>query len=271
LRALILLVFSLSALSCHSLGFNENKESYYHWRVKRTYDQIFDGTEVKPLKGYLYSDDGQGLIASIRSEGIDLETGGYEGINLLNWAVGAQRYNCVETLLEAGADPDYLNKLEIGNLSLAVFFADEKLIRQIASKVETMDKSPKRYTLRDAISDHGTLLLPLLVELGANPDLSTTGGNPLRHSIGIADIESALLLLDLGANPITTPKEMELFTADFKRNPFGYAKDEYSFRYKTDDYGELYQRMIGFGVAEPNEAHNEWLIKQGREPNSLTN
>jgi hypothetical protein len=47
MRALILLVFSLNALSCHSLGFNENKESYYHWRVKRTYDQIFEETEVR--------------------------------------------------------------------------------------------------------------------------------------------------------------------------------------------------------------------------------
>jgi hypothetical protein len=157
--------------------------------------------------------------------------------------------------------------LEIGNLSLAVFFADEKLIRQIASKVETMDKSPKRYTLRDAISDHGTLLLPLLVELGANPDLSVPGGNPLRHAISVNKIESALLLLNLGASPITTNQEKEIFSSRFEKWPFGHPDEPPSNRLKKDSYGELYQRMIGFGVAEPNEAHNEWLIKQGREPN----
>jgi hypothetical protein len=267
MRALILLVFSLSAFSCNSLGFNENKESYYHWRVKRTYDQIFEGTEASQLKGYLYSDDAQGLIDHIKSEGINIESSGYEGINLLNWAVGAQRYRSVEALLEAGADPDYLNDLGIGNLSISILFPDERLIRLLAKHGADMQRSPDRYTLQNAITSHGTELVPLLIELGADPDYFEIAGNPLIHSISTNNFVAALLLLDLGASPLSTSNEEEFFLKDFKKWPFGHPDNPPSNSYKTDAYGELYQRMIEFGVAEPNEAHNEWLIKQGREPN----
>jgi hypothetical protein len=64
-------------------------------------------------------------------------------------------------------------------------------------------------------------------------------------------------------------REREWFI-HFPARPFGdYLLNPHILNYESDLYGELYQRMIGFGVAEPNEAHNQWLIEQGREPNPL--
>jgi hypothetical protein len=269
----LILISGYISLSClnFSLGFHENNESYYHWRVNRTFDQIFVGTELKSLKKYLYSDDGQGLIDHIKSEGINIESSGYEGINLLNWAVGAQRYRSVEALLEAGADPDYLNDLGIGNLSISILFRDERLIRLLAKHGADMQRSPDRYTLQDAITSHGTELLPLLVELGSDPDYFEIAGNPLVSAVGTTGMESMLLLLDLGASPVSTEAEKVFFIERYKKWPFGHPGNPLSGRYISDLYGELYQRMIEFGVAEPNQAHNEWLIKQGLEPNPLAN
>jgi ankyrin repeat protein len=269
MRIIVFILLGLISASCLSLGFNEREQSYYRWRVNKTFDQIFETTEVQVLKWHMYADDGEGLINRIDSEGIDIETTGYEGVNLLNWAVGAQRYKSVEALLKAGADPDYLNNLEIGNLSLAIYLADETIIRVLAKYGANMQRAPKEYTLKAAISDHGIKLIPLLVELGADPDISDRGGNPLVYATGVNKIDAALLLLDLGATPISTPKEEQFFREDFQKWPFGHPDSPPSGNYRTDEYGELYQRMIGFGVAEPNEAHNQWLIEQGREPNPL--
>jgi hypothetical protein len=269
MRIIVFFLLGLISASCLSLGFNEREQSYYRWRVNKTFDQIFETTEVQVLKWHMYADDGEGLINRIDSEGIDIETTGYEGVNLLNWAVGAQRYKSVEALLKAGADPDYLNNLEIGNLSLAIYLADETIIRVLAKYGANMQRAPKEYTLKAAISDHGIKLIPLLVELGADPDISDRGGNPLVSSVGTTGMRAILLLLDLGASPITTPAEEEYFRRQYVRRPFGYPDNPPSGLYTSDLYGELYQRMIEFGVAEPNEAHNEWLVSQGREPNPL--
>jgi ankyrin repeat protein len=267
MRLLLVSLLSFFVLSCHSLLFNEKSDSYYHWRVKLNFDEIFDGTDVKRLKCYFYSDDGQGIINEIKSSGIDIESSGYEGINMLNWAVGAKRYEVVEALLKNGADPDYLNNIGVGNLSISVLFKDERMIRLLAVNGANMQRSPDRYTLKDAITSHGTELLTLLIELGSDPDYFDAIGNPLSHAISIDDNAAALKLLDLGASPVSSKIEEEYFRRDFHKWPFGQKVNPSSFRYETDLYGVLYQRMIEFGVAEPNEAHNQWLIEQGREPN----
>jgi hypothetical protein len=269
MKIVYLLVISIIGSSCVSVLFDEQSLSYYQRRVNKSYEEIFEGTEVKQLQWQVFTDDGEGLRKEILEKNIDFETPGYQGINLLNWAIGAKRYNSVEVLLELGADPDYFNEIRIGNLSISIRFKDEKLIRLLAASGVNMQRNPDRYVLKDAITRHGTDLLPLLIELGSDPDYFEIAGNPLVTSVGRSGLQAILLLLDLGASPVTTMKEEEYFKNQYRRRPFGYQDDPPSNSYKSDLYGELYQRMIGFGVAEPNEAHNQWLIEQGREPNPL--
>jgi ankyrin repeat protein len=268
MRISLLLILGLVTTSCLSMGFNEKEESYYRWRVNLTFDEIFEETEVQELKGYLYGDDGEGLIRRIRARSINVDTKGYMGITLLNWAIGANQQEAVKALLGLGADPNHFNDVKVGNLSLAIAIKNKEIIRSLAVHGSNMQREPNLHILQDAITSTGEEFIPLLIELGADPDYFDGAGNPLIHAISTNRFDIALLLLELGASPVSTTEETEYFLRDFQKWPFGHPDKPPSNSYKTDAYGELYQRMIEFGVAEPNEAHNEWLVSQGREPNS---
>jgi hypothetical protein len=98
--------------------------------------------------------------------------------------------------------------------------------------------------------------------------LCSVPSGPIQNTpSGVNSIDVALFLLDLGSSLVTSLEEKQAFIEDFESRPFGQKVNPSSFRYETDLYGVLYQRMIEFGVAEPNEAHNQWLIEQGGEPN----
>jgi ankyrin repeat protein len=269
MKIVYLLVISIIGSSCVSVLFDEQSLSYYQRRVNKSYEEIFEGTEVKQLQWQVFTDDGEGLRKEILDKKIDFETPGYQGINLLNWAIGANRNKAVRALLELGADPNHFNDVRVGNLSLAVANRNESAIRALAEFGSNMHEEPNLAILEDAISTHGPEYIPLLIELGSDPDYFEVVGNPLVSSVGTTGMRAILLLLDLGASPITTPAEEEYFRRQYVRRPFGYPDNPPSGLYTSDLYGELYQRMIEFGVAEPNEAHNEWLVSQGREPNPL--
>jgi hypothetical protein len=83
-----------------------------------------------------------------------------------------------------------------------------------------MHEEPNLAILEDAISTHGPEYIPLLIELGSDPDYFEVVGNPLVSSVGTTGMRAILLLLDLGASPITTPAEEEYFRRQYVRRTF---------------------------------------------------
>jgi ankyrin repeat protein len=274
-KSLILGIFL--SLSCATMitGFDENKQSYYMWRVNRSYGNIFRNTRLSGLDYLVYSDDGDGLKEKVRRENIDITVKGWEGISLLSWTVGARLLNVSEALLELGADPDYLNNLDISILGVAVLSRYAEMVDVLLPYMENMyystnQKGQREETyINEVVIYESKEILEVFLENGFDPDWGDEKGNPLMDSVrGRTTHELAIILLNAGASPITSEEEREWFVWNFKEFPFGKESNPRLINYSSNEYGEIYQRMIEFGVAEPNEAHNEWLVSQGREPNS---
>jgi ankyrin repeat protein len=270
-KSLILGIFL--SLSCATMltGFDESKQSYYMWRVNRSYGNIFRNTRLSGLDYLVYSDDGEGLKEKVRRENIDITEKGWEGISLLSWTVGARLLNVSEALLELGADPDYLNNLDISILGVAVLSRYAEMVDVLLPYMENMyystnQKGQREETyINEVVIYKAKDILQVFLDNGFDPDWGDEKGNPLMDSIsGGTSYEMALILLDAGASPITDQDELDWFIDHFQNRPFGYVDERPMFNYISDEYGEIYQRMIEFGVAEPNEAHNEWLVSQGQ-------
>jgi hypothetical protein len=273
-----LVALSLLFISCAHIatGMDESSQSYYKWRINKTYNQIFWGTDVWQLEYLVFADKGEELKEKVQREGIDITEKGYEGISLLSWAAGAGLLNATQALLELGADPDYLNNLDISILGVAILAKNSKMVEILLPYMENIYFSTNQNGEREEVYTDAVIIyddietLKVFLDNGYDPDWVDRGGNPLINSvIGGEDINyiMSLLLIDRGARPDTTSRERDWFIDHFSRRPFGYAEELSFIEYNSDLYGELYQRMIEFGVAEPNEAHNQWLIEQGREPN----
>jgi hypothetical protein len=275
----VLALLFLVSLSCAHVatGMDESKQSYYKWRINKTYNQIFWGTDVWQLEYLVFSDKGEELKAKVRREGIDITEKGLEGISLLGWTVGAGLLNASKALLELGADPDYLNDLDISVLGVAILARNAKMVEVLLPFMENIYFSTNQKGERVEVYTNEVIIyddietLKVFLDNGYDPDwVDRGGGNPLINAVsGAEDINHrmALMLLDKGARPDTTPRERDWFLDFLSRRPFGYNEPLPFINYDTDEYGEIYQRMIEFGVAEPNEAHNEWLVSQDREPN----
>jgi hypothetical protein len=274
----VLAILFLVSLSCAHIatGMDESKQSYYKWRINKTYNQIFWGTDAWQLEYLVFSDKGEELKAKVRREGIDITEKGLEGISLLGWTVGAGLLNASKALLELGADPDYLNNLDISVLGVAILARNAKMVEVLLPFMENIYFSTNQKGERVEVYTNEVIIyddietLKVFLDNGYDPDwVDRGGGNPLINAVsGPTGNDLALLLLDAGASPVTTEREKDWFMNLFQNRPFGFQDDRPRFNYSSNEYGEIYQRMIEFGVAEPNEAHNEWLVSQGREPNS---
>jgi hypothetical protein len=266
-------------MSCAHIatGMDESSQSYFKWRINKTYNQIFWGTDVWQLEYLVFADKGEELKEKVQREGIDITEKGYEGISLLSWAAGAGLLNATQALLELGADPDYLNNLDISILGVAILAKNSKMVEILLPYMENIYFSTNQNGEREEVYTDAVIIyedietLKVFLDSGYDPDwVDRGGGNPLINTVsGPTGYDLALLLLEAGASPISTEREKVWFVNHFQNRPFGHPDDRPRFNYRTDEYGELYQHMIEFGVAEPNEAHNQWLIEQGREPNPL--
>jgi hypothetical protein len=261
LLRLFFLAVSFVVMSCAHIatGMDESSQSYYKWRINKTYNQIFWGTDVWQLEYLVFADKGEELKEKVKREGIDISEKGIYGISLLSWAAGANLQSVVKALLEFGADPDYINEENLSIMAVAIFSRNVEMVEILLPYMENVyfakirDGKLVDPYIMGVIQYKQEAMLELFIQNGFDPDWSYDRVNPLSSAIMGGEDKSyklALNLLNSGARPDTNELEREWFIHHFQLRPFGdYFPEPHILNYESDLYGELYQRMIGFGVS----------------------
>lgn len=152
-----------------------------------------------------------GHIDELLAQGVDINYAGQHGITPLRWAIAFENYRGYSYLLEKGADPnrtvtdDWLSVMHKAARTLDARF----LIKAIekGGDPNLVDPSSKDTPIFDAVLDHGTERLQILLEAGADPNYQDiVGETVLFPAVRMGKYEAAYFLVKSGLDPTLQSK-----------------------------------------------------------------
>lgn len=167
----------------------EAVEAKYLWRGA----QLLEAANLGDLEG----------VIRLLGEGADVNARNENGQTALNLAVQYDLSPMVEVLFENGADPNIPDTVGWTVLAIATYKDLPHMVSRLVEGGARPDEPrDERLPLLLAIGLGRPKLIRLLIELGANPNVTVPGmGTPLHHAVRHMQIESARELLSGGANP----------------------------------------------------------------------
>lgn len=167
-------------------------------------DSRFDKPEVAPLAAAVASGDAAEIRRQLATTHPD--TPGADGATLLVEAIGRQKLESVEALLEGGADPNRPGGGGQTPVQAAAFVADPAFLRTVlAHGGDPNARNPitGATPLTDAILGQHQEQLTMLLAAGAAPGAADRNGDTPLHTAARTNAGAAILqLLQAGASPL---------------------------------------------------------------------